>query len=284
MTSETSSEQQFVPLHDAHAIEQVLMVLQMAQPMDAESFKKVRKASEQFSGEDGLPGKSEIQRLVVAFGQDPSIAGQMPQAEIHGLMLSRTAPNGVIETELRIEPASITFRTTTYSRWQSIWDQANRYFQALAELYAEKNAISAISLNYVDKFVWSGDPAQCSPKQILKAQSPYIAPHVYGQSDLWHSHTGAFLRVDAQTKRLLNVNIDFLHEEPIAGSRKIIGISTVLTDMFNQPGYDSLALAPADASAFVANRMKSLHDYSKLVFADVISEDMGKRVALNSKS
>lgn len=285
MTSETSSEQQFVPLHDAHAIEQVLMVLQMAQPLDAETFKSVRKTAEQFSGAEGeLPGKSEIQRLVMAFGQDPSIAGQMPQAETHGLMLSRTAPNGVIETELRIEPASITFRTTTYSRWQSIWEQANRYFQALTGIYAEKNAISAISLNYIDKFVWSGDPTKCSPKQILKAQSPYIAPHVYSQTDLWHSHTGAFLRVDAQTKRLLNVNIDFLHEEPIAGSRKVIGISTVLTDMFNQPGYDSLVLPPVDASAFVANRMKSLHDYSKLVFADVISEDMGKRVALISKS
>lgn len=278
MTKDTSSEQQFLPLHDAHAIEQVLIVLQMARPMDAESFAKVLKVVEQFSGE--LPGRNEIQRLVLAFGQDPSIGGQLPPSEVHGFVMSRTAPNGVVESELRLETASITFRTATYTRWQSIWDQASRYFAAVAEIYADKNAISTVSLNYIDKFVWSGDPAKCSPRQLLKPQSPYICPHVYGLEDLWHSHTGAFLRFDSQTKRLLNVNVDYLHDEPITGSRRLIGVSTVLTDMFNQPGYDSLDLSPKDISGFLTDRMKNLHDFSKSVFADVISENMGKRIAL----
>lgn len=278
MTKDTSSEQQFVPLHDAHAIEQVLFVLQMAHPIDAESFVKVRNIAGQFSLE--LPGENEIKRLVMTFGQEPSIGGQLPPSESHGFVRSLTAPNGVVESELLLERASITFRTTTYTRWQSIWDQASRYFAAVAEIYADRNQISAVSLNYIDKFVWSGDPAKCSPNQLLKPQSPYICPHVYSLDDLWHSHTGAFLRFDGKTKRLLNVNVDYLHDEPINGPRRLIGISTVLTDMFNQPGYVPLDLAPKDVSDFLTDRMRNLHDFSKSVFAEIISEDMGKRVAL----
>lgn len=278
MTKDTSSEQQFVPLHDAHAIEQVLVVLQMAHPIDSESLVKVRNIAGQFSGE--LPGENEIKRLVMTFGQEPGIGGQSPPSESPGFVRSRTAPNGVVESELRLEAASITFRTTIYTRWQSIWDQANRYFAAVTEIYADKNQISSVSLNYIDKFVWSGDPAKCSPNQLLKRQSPYICPHVYSLEDLWHSHTGAFLRFDGKTKRLLNVNVDYLHDEPINGPRRLIRISTVLTDMFNQPGYDSFDLSPDDVSGFLTDRMRNLHDFSKSVFADVISENMGRRVAL----
>lgn len=278
MTKDTSSEQQFLPLHDAHAIEQVLIVLQMAHPIDSESFGKVREVAKQFSGE--LPGKNDIQRFVMALGQEPSIGGQLPTSEFHGFVMSRTAPNGVVESELRLETTSITFRTTTYTRWQSVWDQASRYFAAVAAIYAEKNAISAVSLNYIDKFLWSGDPAKCLPNQLLRPQSPYICPHVYGLKDLWHSHTGAFLRFDDKTKRLLNVNVEYSHDNPINDSRRLVGISTVLTDMFNQPDYDSFDLSPEDVSGFLADRMRNLHDFSKSVFADVISDDMGKRVAL----
>ena len=105
MTENATQPGRFEPLHDAHAIEQVLIVLQMAGPVGAEVFANVRKVSEQFKAE--LPGGGEIQKLTVAFGQDPSFMGQPTQSEVHGFVMSKTAPNGVVETELRLEQSSI---------------------------------------------------------------------------------------------------------------------------------------------------------------------------------
>ena len=282
MTENATQPGRFEPLHDAHAIEQVLIVLQMAGPVGAEVFANVRKVSEQFKAE--LPGGGEIQKLTVAFGQDPSFMGQPTQSEVHGFVMSKTAPNGVVETELRLEQSSITFRTTVYTRWNTVWALAQRYLDAFAEVYAINSSIAAISLNFTDKFVWVGDIDSCSPKLLLKPTSKYVAPHVFELDDLWHSHTGAFLRVNANIKRLLNVNVDYLHEEPMSGPRRLVGISTSLTDMLNQPGYDLLQVPASAMRQFLNDRMNDLHQFSKVAFSEVISADMSRRVALSIPS
>jgi len=282
MIENATQSERFEPLHDAHAIEQVVIVLQMAGPVGGEVFASVRKTSEQFKND--LPGQAEIQKLTVAFGQDPGFMGQPAQSEVHGFVMSRTAPNGVVETELRLEQSSITFRTTVYTRWNSVWAQAKNYLDIFTPLYVRNGSVAAISLNFVDKFVWVGDIAGCSPKLLLRPASKYVAPHVFELGDLWHSHTGAFLPADSQVKRLLNVNVDYLQEEPIAGPRRLIGISTSLTDLFNQPGYDPLQLDPNAVPQFLNDRMNDLHRFSKVAFGEVISANMSKRVALSIPS
>lgn len=280
MTKETLVEQQFAPLHDAHAIEQVLIVLQLAQPINDASFEQVRIATAQFKGE--LPGHSQIQRLIVAIGQNPGLGGQPTATGVDGFVMNLTAPNGVVESELLLQRTSITFRTTKYTRWQSVWEQARKYFEAVAEIYAKDNIIASASLNFIDKFVWVGDLSKCAPRLLLKPQSPYICPHVYELQDFWHSHSGAFLRIDTQTKRLLNINVDYLQEELLSGSRKSISVSTVVTDMFNQPDYDQLNVESTEMPNFLTLRMNNLHEFSKSVFGSVISDEMSRRIALST--
>jgi uncharacterized protein (TIGR04255 family) len=280
MTNETLTDLQFVPLHDAHAIEQVLMVLQLTRPISEASFVLVRDKIAQFNTE--LPGQSPIQRVTFAIGQNPNLVGQPSQSEVRGFVMNRTAPNGVVESELLLQPDAITFRTTTYTRWQSVWEQARKYFEAVAGIYVNENAVASASLSFIDKFVWVGDLSRCTPKILLKPQSPYICPHVYDLQDLWHSHSGAFSRSDAQTKRLLNINVDYLQEELTSGPRRTVSISTVLTDMFNQPGYDQFSVESADMPDFLTARMNNLHEFSKSVFGKVISEEMSKRIALST--
>ena len=271
----------FEPIHDAHAIEQVQIAINFAVPLDESSFSQVRQSMDSFKPK--LPGGSELQSFAIAFGQVPAILGGAPsQVLTKGFVMQRMAPNGAIEAEVRIEPTSILFRTTVYSRWNIIWDEFAQYLKPIIGTFAA-SPVMQVSLTFVDKFVWIGVPSLCRADLLLRAESQYLAPHIYEAKDLWHSHTGAFVAVDEHTKRLLNINADCLDEQTGDKQRRVVSISTILTDIFNQPGFTSLSLSPNDAFEKLQIRLGQLHNASKGCFGDVISDAMCKRIALSRK-
>lgn len=280
MTTEPATMGHFEPLHAAHAIEQVQIAINLEQPLDEPTFEDVRQALKVFDNE--LPGKVELRNLSFTLGQAPLlVANSANQFVPRGFAKQRSAPNGVIESELRIESTTIAFRTTRYSRWDAVWKQFGAYLATIIDIFISKSRVMQVSLSSVDKFVWTGAPADCRPKFILRPNSQYLCPYVYDSPDLWHSHTGAFLSVDRQTKRLLNINVDHLDEEINGEQRRIISIATVLTDMFNQPGYDTWELAPGEAFDRLEAQLSILHQKSKRYFGEVITDDMCKRIALS---
>ena len=280
MNSELKSTGHFEPLHDAHAIEQVQISIVLEQPLNTETFASVRKAAKVFESE--LPGGAELQ--FISFGQAPLVFTTGPgQMASSGFVMQRSAPNGVIEAELRIERTGIAYRTTLYTRWDAILTQFGKYLKALIATYVAKTRVTHVTLNYVDKFVWAGDKADCHPKLMLRENSIYLPPYAYDSPDLWHSHTGAFIPIDSQTKRLLNVNVDHLDEQIRGEPRRLVSITTVLTDMLNQAGLEPLSLSPEEAFDKLHQRLFLLHEQSKLYFGEVIADDMCKRIALSWK-
>lgn len=270
--SDTSSQKgQFEPIHAAHAIEQVVFALQFDRPIEDAMFAEVRKAAEQFKSE--LPGQIEIQGFALML----TTAGPVPNA---GFLFRRVAPDGTVENELRVDNSSVTFRTMLYTRWDAVWSQASKFFKALVPIYATQVRISGISINYVDKFAWSGNLTACKPSLLLRAESKYLCPHVFEAKDFWHSHTGAFIRVDNNTKRLLNVNVDYLDENRSGEVSRVVAITTVLTDQLNQPGYDPYVAEGSDIIKFVDDHMQGMHVFGKSVFGNIINDEMSRRIAL----
>ena len=207
-----------------------------------------------------------------AIGMQPFIQSAQ-QSSPNGLILQRIAPNGSIDIELRIERTSLTFLTTRYARWDVIWAQANLYFNILLPLYfTDGTKLFAVSLNYVDKFAWVGDLANFDPKLLLRPESKYISKHILETNEFWHSHTGSFIRVSNYIKRLLNINVDHVDELLPNGTRKTISITTVLTDQFNQAGYDEY-VADKDASiAMINTSMQNMHTSGKDLFNRSINQ------------
>lgn len=268
----------FEPIHAAHAIEQVVFVLRVERPLDEASFSNAREAVKQFKVESDMPGQAEIQAFGLAigpFGQAP-----LPQSPIAGFALHRMCADGSIEKELRIERDSVTFRTSLYTRWDTVWLQARNYFEALVPIYAANARIVGISLNYVDKFKWAGDLTGCNTGILLQSDSKYLCPYVFEAKDFWHSHTGAFIRVNESTKRLLNVNVDYLDENRPDDLRRVVSITTVLTDLMNQPGYEPSEIAAGDAIQFLDSHMQGLHVFGKEILGNIINNEMSKRIAL----
>lgn len=266
MPENMNDKGQFQPLHDAHAIEQVLLGVHFPSVLDEAGTEEVRKTAAQF--EKDLPGRVDGTGMTIAGG------GKMMQSAMTSWR--RAAPDGTVTNELRADGNSVIYRTTTYSRWDTVWSQTKHYFEALLPIYLRMAKVSGVSLHYVDKFVWIGEPATCRASSLLRERSQYVAPHVYALDDLWHSHTGKFTKADNATKRLLNLNVDCIDEQRREGLRRVIAIATNITDMFNQPGY----LASELDVAGIDTRLNQLHDYCKDVFGEVINDLMTKRIAL----
>lgn len=276
MPDNRDHNRRFEPIHDSHAIDQVLFGLQFANPIGDDALLKVRNTAEQFKTD--LPGRIEMSNVTLAIGVPTPVSAVPPSSA--GIMFSKSRPDGTIESEIRLERASVTFRTTSYTRWNAVWADARRYFEAIIPIYAAEAGILGVSLNFVDKFSWVGAISECRPNLLLRERSSYLCPHVFSAVDLWHSHTGAFLRIDSATKRLLNINADCVDESRSDGLRRVVVITTVLTDLMNQPGFDPFSMAPGNAGEHLHDRMSQLHAHSKQVFGDVINDEMSKRIAL----
>lgn len=275
------NEQGFEPIHDAHAIEQVAIIVEFNHLLDDLSLIEVYKLSEKFK--DDLPGKVEMakQGLSIPLEKQGAVTHHPPISM--GIGLRRVAPDGTIVDELRIERSSITFITTSYTRWGKIWGKASLYFKELLPTYLSNgSSLIAIGLNYADKFVWKGDPDECNPKFLIREDSKYICNHIFGTKELWHSHTGVFIRVDNHTKRLLNVNIDYIDDIKPEGQKKIVSIATTITDQFNQPSYIPLDNTENQFS-IIESHLNDIHVFSKSVLSELIIENMCKRIALNEK-
>jgi hypothetical protein len=107
-----------------------------------------------------------------------------------------------------------------------------------------------------------------------------LCPHIYTAQDLWHSHTGAYSRKDEKIKRLINIDVDFLEEAHISGLRRVVVVTTILTDMLNQPGYEAQDTHSKPAE-IIGNRMLDLHNFGKIAFGQVINDEMSTYIALN---
>ena len=91
---------------------------------------------------------------------------------------------------------------------------------------------------------------------------------------------GEFVRADGQTKRLVNVDVDYVDEYTSDKPRRALTVKTLLTDTFNQAGYEPTDLTPQTGSDFVETHVNQLHDLSKNILANIISSEMAERIAL----
>lgn len=281
MSKEEEQPGRFEPLHNAHSIEQVAFTVQFSGSLDDTQLSAVKEICFGFSE---LPARVALVGMTVGFAAGtPPPFGVLPSGQqnaLAGYVCRRIQPNGSIEAELQVDRTSVTFRTSIYSRWDETWSNAKLYFERIVPIYSLSLTIASIALNYVDKFVWSGPEDECKADYLLRSDSLYISNHILTLNDLWHSHTGAFLKKDEYTKRLLNINLDCLDEADIQGTRRVVAITTVLTDMFNQTGYQPSNIGSDMILTHVAGHLNDMHIFDKYLLGRIINAEMCKRIGL----
>lgn len=277
----------FVPVHEAHAIEQLTAVVNFDHALDDSEMLEADKVLARFDA--ALPGRAEIRGVGFQFGP----LGVVPIASTpgndapNGIVRNISDPRGAILKELRLERQSILFRTTSYTRWDKVWGEAKEYFGALLPLFGEA-CVSAYSLAYSDKFIWRGEKVQCRAAGLLRADSPYVAPGIFKAVDLWHCHSGRFIQSESGAKRLEVVDLDCIDEIELgmAGpeSIRVVRISTNLTDQLVHPESTAKPLSAKGGISALDSAFVAFHTQLKDVFESIVTDEMAIKVGMKNAS
>ena len=271
----------FRPVHEAHAIEHLLATIHFDRPIDDNGIRTAIELMAQFQAE--LPGRNEIRGMGFQIGPHGVMpltyagAAEVPDGLVRFLMDGR----GVLVKELRVDRQSIVFRTQAYTRWDAVWSEVRGYIQTLLPRLGVAN-LSAYSLAYVDKFIWTGPPVSAKPESLFRSNSPYVASKSLQATDLWHCHTGRFESTSAEVKRLEAVNLDCADEPDEAGQpQRVVRISTTITDIFNQPGSKPHQVNGEEALPMLDRAFPELHRVLKGVFSQIVSDAVAAQVGLD---
>lgn len=282
-----AAQARFKPLHDAHAIEQLAASIQFEQPLSDDAVRSAISAMAEF--QPTLKGFQDIRGVGFQFGPGGLVPLSHAQSALpDGHVRFAMDEAGVMLRELRIDRQSLVFRTQAYTRWDAVWGEAGGYISQLLPLLGDAT-ISAFSLHYIDKFIWSGAPETCRPSSLFRPGSAYLTPRSLNSEDLWHCHSGQFRSGSAEVKRLEVVDIDCVDEfvggsQTLSSPQRVIRIGTVITDRFNQAGYAPRQVVCRDATDAANQTFPVLHTELKRVFSEILSDEYATRIGLNTNA
>lgn len=262
---------EFEPLHAAHSIENVQFILNFSTAISDADWPAVLETARSHKG--ALPGEIPV----TSFTGTGTVQEGKP-----GIARRRAAPTGAIEEELVVTRGSLVYHTSKYDRWVGCWNRAREIFDSVLSAVPGGFVLSTIGQSVVDKFVHHGAPSRESLQNVLRKDSPYICSHVFECDDLWHSHTGAFIKHDPQTRRLRNINIDYLDDQISGLTRRTLAISIVVSDQFQQQGYDPNTLRITNTSTLINDHMENLHQENKMILSRLLTDKMVRRIALTT--
>ena len=200
------------------------------------------------------------------------------------MLRTYTDPKGVVVKELKLERQALTFRTLAYTRWSTVWKEARNYFEVVLARVPNEVMLSGYTLSYSDKFIWHGVASEMDVNLLLRQDSEYITPKTFSANDLWHCHSGQFVRAKESVKRLIVVDCDCVDEQEFGANRRVVRIGTTLTELLNQPGFEQSTIPLPSSMNTLDEAFRILHNELKKVFSEIVSDAIAETVGLNGDS
>jgi uncharacterized protein (TIGR04255 family) len=178
-------------------------------------------------------------------------------------------------TQFIIAPNSLTARTTSYVRWSPFIGQVEEMMLPLINVYSDAVSVKTVQLDYVDRFLWTGDWSNFDWKALLRSDGKFVAAEASKAHQLWHTHSGWLEDLTSGGHRLVNVNIDLGDfARPEGGAVPTIGILTLMRD--------DIVPEKSDVAS-IQGHLEEIHNQLKTLFGHIITEQMAERISLNDQ-
>jgi hypothetical protein len=275
------------PMHDDHAIEAMALILNFSSDIPPLVMQKVRDRADAISSKLGL---SE-QRPVFEYDLAADGAGVATQSESGRIFMSvadlseAQVAAGQFNELLAVERNSIGYRNAAYRSWSETRDRFCLIMDELLPLVEDVMAFSRIRFEYSDRFVWEGDWAFVDVAQLVRPNSKYIAPHIYGSPEMWHCHTGAYLpEVTEGRGRVLQLHMQsgrWRHlTDSSAPAQAGVSLMTAREDRFD---VNDVELSSA-AYNMLQDDLDAMHDDLIVGISEVLGDEMLSKIGLKAKS
>lgn len=278
----------FRPLHDAHAIEAVIVNIPFAGPVHDAAFSEALSALGVVASAGGFPGRNEFRGASMPFGGGQIIFGSQPSNSSlpDGVSYFRTDTRGVQIEELRLDRHSLLYATQDYLGWAKFIESAVKYiYPVLRPLHDQCSPLifQGSSLTYIDKFYFHGEIRDFNSSLLLRPNSKYLAKFIEDSNDLWHCHVGKFVREELGVKRLKSVRLDCLDENvqtPNSSSpavSRVVRLESTISDIFDVVESSGPQVGFVNA---IYDRYQNLHLQQKEVLTDILGDAILKKIGM----
>jgi hypothetical protein len=142
----------------------------------------------------------------VAIMMHDASASKQPEHTVKeaGCKLQRFETNGKISWSLNVMDNQIIVTCQFYDRWNTVWEQTNRYIQETLKLLdIQSLSVQACVLQVVDRFV-EDNTAAYSICDVFDENTAYLTSKTAMAGKLWHVHQGWF-EEKTKTQKILNI-------------------------------------------------------------------------------
>jgi uncharacterized protein (TIGR04255 family) len=268
----------------SHAIERCVATVTFSEALPAKFYQKVLERARTITRTGGLDALTTPSAMV-GFQIDASTGRASPLTG-PGPSVFATADRAM---QLIVASNSLTLRTGRYVRWQPFAGELEELLLPLVDNFVEVLSISNIQLEYLDRFLWTGDWSTFQWRELLMADGQFVAGTAAAASAQWHTHSGWF-QDEPGFRRLVNVNIDVGDAIPIPidspadGPQAIpaampsVGVLTLMRD--DQSGRAPEMPVKYENSPSVQAGLERLHIDLKALLMHILTPQMNVRIGL----
>ncbi|WP_131821030.1 hypothetical protein [Ensifer sp. LCM 4579] len=263
--------------HEANAIEAMAINIRFSEPVGSLLMKKIISELEHSTSRAGLIDKRPLQGFQVNLanpGEVKPVASGAMAFQKTSLERDREGQvQSILASQIEAQATHFTYQTWRYSKWTSELATVLEILLSALKIATQSVALGSIRLEYLDRFYFEGEPSEAVVNNLLRADSGWIAPHVFEAPDLWHSHTGKFVDVAEDRRKLLLVNADFQDltgPDPHLHGRRSLQLMTAAEERFADQGYE---VTSESVESFLSSTLNDLHGKAITVFKEVMNND-----------
>lgn len=165
------------------------------------------------------------------------------------------------------------YEVTEYTRWPDFLERFEAVAASVArDLLALDDA--SLALEYHDRFWFEGPPNEAVPSQLLRGAEAVVPRAAQDGADLWHVHRGWF-EAGQYGRLLIQHNIDALDEAVQNRPRRVV---RVVTRAEGRKGAWTIA------EDTLRPHLDIMHDRTKAVFADALTDEACRQVGIDREN
>jgi uncharacterized protein (TIGR04255 family) len=270
--------------HTTNAIEAMVISAQFTQEVSQTLINRMIREVERLTTSLGMIDRQNLTGFHVRISNDGPVS---QPTTLNGVQFQRRSlvknGDGAVEQALvlqfEISPGGLTFQTWRYESWEKELPQALKLLTAALNIAANSAAIASLRVEYLDRFVFEGDPNDANVSDLLKSDSKWLAPFIFDAGNLWHCHVGRFADIGEKDRKLLLVNVDaqdLTRPDNLAGRRSLMMV-TVAEKQFVKPGWE---MEPGEISGALQPVLENLHNSAIELFSGLMNQEFAKKNGL----
>ncbi|MCZ4324380.1 TIGR04255 family protein [Pseudomonas anguilliseptica] len=267
-----------------HAISNVLIIFEFATPLAPHAFADLKAGGSlhELLKED-LPRVIEKQQMMLNFAMGAERQMVAPPVSmpgvIGGISFASMRRDGEPALAVNIETGALYIDCGVYERWAKVADEVAHYLDILRP-WLSSVATASLSLQYTDTFKVTFDDGQVAPlTELFNPDSRYLPSGIGQIDDAFHSHHGFFsspnFGLDGKILTNINVNVNRVASN--------FDVNIVTLHKYLLSAALPFIEGSGEINTHIAPAFKYLHDESKAVFGNVITEAVKREINFDTR-